>query len=245
MDRERPGPLFSGAKRLPRGGRPFHVRRVATYTLRMLRQGRLGFAALALIGACSGATADISEPLVVATSTTSSPSVVATPTLAAVPTPTAEEVPPVPLPDNYGDDFRHILSEIASFESYLAQNPDPAQLELIYALECPCFEQEYSLLEELADCGHRFSGDTSAEILQVSFVSNADGLAQVLVKGNAPGGSVVDIEGVVQRTVPATGFDDSVFLALGQDGRWRILAVDPVTIDPPEFESLESRSAGE
>ena len=243
MDPGRLEPSCSGAKPSRGGGRSPDVQRVPAYTLQMLAKGRLVFAGLMLLSACSGAT-DLPQREAAAPSSTVSSSLVTTPEQAAVPTPTVESAAPVPLPDNFGDDFRHILTEIAAFESYLAQHPDPAQLALIYALECPCFEAKHALLKELADSAHQFSGDTTHEIVTVSFVSNADGLAQVLVSGKAPGGSVVNNEGAVQRAVPAADFNNSVFLELGQDGRWRILAVDPVTIDPPAFDSLDSESAG-
>jgi len=210
----------------------------------MFTHGGIGFTALIFLVACSGA-ADVPPQEAAPPSNTTSPAVVTTSVQAAVPTPTVESPAPIPLPDNFGDDFRQILTEIATFEGYLAQNPDPTQLELIYVVDCPCFEAKHSLLEELVVNGHQFSEDITHEIISVSFVSNADGLAQVLVSGIAPGGSIVNDDGVVQRTVRAVEFDDSVFLQLGQDGRWRILAVDPVTVDPPAFESLDSAGAGE
>ena len=101
----------------------------------------------------------------------------ATPSESATPTETESEV----LPANDVKDPLEALQAIWDYYDYLAANPDPDKLELIFHPECDCYPDVHALLERLHEDGGRIEVE-EREISGTELLSQSQRTAEVRMR---------------------------------------------------------------
>jgi hypothetical protein len=185
---------------------------------RMRFAGALAVVAL-LAGACNGGTSATEEASPAPSAAAASPSPEASPSPAPSPSPT--EV----VPANDVEDPVEALEAIVAYYDYLFENPQPSQLQLIYAERCKCFEEVAAALESLRSDGQRLSYERPRVFEVVEVVERTGPFARVRYREDSPATQLISADGTVLESAPDEGqlYEVEVFL-VREGGRWVVVA---------------------
>lgn len=178
--------------------------------MRTMRRYR-ALAAVIVVGAlaaCSG------QPGVTETTEPTEPPTTSVPTSEPTPTEDPSEV----LPANDVEDPIEALHAIWAYYDYLAANPDPDKLELIFQQACECYESARSLLEQLDRDGSRITA--AREIRDVEILDQTETTILVRYHSSVTQAVLIRGDGSREEADDAARIETSVLVF--DRSRWRV-----------------------